>query len=377
MRTRILIVGLFCLLPALNATFGQARGDDAPPTRQQIARWIDDLGADEFIAREDATRALITAGAPVVAPLSTALSEAGLEEATRGIYVLREIALGGDRDAEEVARAALSRLASGRSKSGGTMAAEMLARLDDIRQARVLDELQQLGATVQHLDRLQIGLHFAFDVTVVEIGPGFRGTAQDLQQLRWLGDVEVVKLEGEAITDEVVAQVADMKNLEWLSIKRAKIDGASLAAIVGLEKLTNVDVYYTPVGDQTVAHLQTLTNAEWLKLYGTKISKASAEKLQAALPTVRVDHRRGGFLGVGGQTHPLGCSVSIIHPGSAAQQADIRSGDVITKYEGQKVQDFETLTELIGSDEVGDTIKLEIWRQGEVFEKDLKLGEWE
>jgi hypothetical protein len=373
MHSRILIAALFMLAPAVCA----ARADDASPSREQIAGWIADLGSSEFIAREDATRALIGAGDAAIQPLSTALVDSGLEEATRGIYVLREIALEGDKKTEEAARAALARLATERSKAGGKMAAEMLARLDDIRQQRVLEDLRQLGATVLQEDRAQIGLRIEFDVTTVEIGPDFHGTAEDLEQLRWLGDVDVLKLEGDAITADALAGVREMKNLQWLSIKRSKIDDASLANIAGLEKLSNLDIFYTPVGDQAVKYLRTLKNAEWLKLYGTKISKMSAEKLQLALPTVRVDHRRGGFLGVGGQTHPLGCSVSIIHPGSAAQQADIRSGDVITKYEGQKVEDFETLTELIGANDVGESITLEVWRQGEVLEKKLKLGEWD
>lgn len=374
MRSRSLPIGLLLVLLSPLLAVGEK---PTAPSRDQIARWIEELGAGEFVAREDATQQLIAAGPKVIDPLAKNLEEADLETAARGIYVLRELALSDDREAEEAARAALTTLAGGRLRSGGALANSTLAHLDEIRQERTLASLQELGAEVQYSEQVQIGLRFEFDVTAIEIGGKFQGEPEDLAQLKWLADVEVIKLEGDVVTNDVLAAVGQMKNLKWVAIKRAKVDDAGLAHLVGLKNLTNLDVFYTPIGDDSVKYLRTFQGAEWLKLYGTKISKQSAENLQAAMIGVRVDHRNGGFLGVGGQTHPLGCSISVIHPGSAAQQADIRSGDVITRYEGQKVEDFEALTELIGQNVAGDTIKLEIWRRGETLQKEVKLGEWE
>jgi hypothetical protein len=364
--------------PVQEAVPQEARQQVAtPPTAAQLARWIEELAADKFIVREDATLALVEAGLAAVEPLAKALPRADLETATRGIHVLRELALSGDDGAEDAARGALEALAAGDSRSASSQAAGTLARLDEIRQQRAIDSLERLGAEVGYSLQAQVGLRIESDVTSVRIGPSFRGTDKDLAQLRWLGNVQSLTLEGERITDDSLRGLAGMKSLVGLSLKRAKITHQALAGVGELEQLRVVEVFYSPVGDEALGLLKQLKNPDLVKLYGTKMSKQTVEELQLALPGAKVDARSGGFLGVGCQAHPLGCGVSIVHPGSAADKAGIQPGDVITRYEDRKVQDFEELTQLIGQNVPDDTVTLQIWREGETFTKEVKLGEWE
>jgi hypothetical protein len=373
-----LFAGLLFTMQLVGAVAAQERAaDSAPPSRQQIDGWIAELASDTFIVREDATAALIAAGPAAIEPLAEALLRADLETATRGIFVLRELALSGDESGEDAARQALEAVSASKAKAAASQATATLARLDEVRQKRAMDALERLGAEVEYAVQAQIGLRIESDVTTVHIGPTFRGADKDLEQLRWLKNVKVLTLEGERIGNDSLKGLSGMVNLMGLKLKRANVTHEGLAQIRGLEKLTAAEIFYTPVGDAALPHLQQLKTADVVKLYGTKISKKSAEDLQLALAGVKVDHRNGGFLGVGCQAHPLGCGVSIVHPGSAANVADIRAGDVIIRYEDKKVEEFEQLTELIGQNVPGDTVKLQIWREGESFTKEVKLGEWE
>lgn len=376
--------GIFAAVMVLVGTQLSAGADEiaAPPQRaapspQQIRRWIDELAADSFITREDATQELVRSGEAVIEPLSEALADADAETALRGIYILRELALAGDEQVEAAARDALVLVAHGPSRSAAAKATATVDRLNEIRQERVLAALEKLGAEIQTDAQIPINLQIEIVATHVVIGPEFRGTDKDLEQLRWLVNVEALTLEGERITNDSVRGVAGMKSLRSLAIKRAKITDEALASAADLPNLAEVDVFYSPVGDGALPHLKHFKTAAAVKLYGTKFTSKAAEELQLALVGTRVDVRRGAFLGIGCAGHPLGCSVTQVHTGSAADRADIRPGDVVTRYGERKVEGFEQLTQMIGENVAGDSVTLHLWRDGESLTKEVKLGEWD
>jgi hypothetical protein len=369
----LIVTALFKSLPLAAA----ALAAESTSTPGQIGRWIDELASESFVTREDATQALIGAGEAVIEPLTAALADADAETAVRGVFVLRELALSGDEALETKARDALVLIAHGRSRSAASKATATVARIDEVRQERALAALDRLGADVQHDAQIQIDLRIEFVRTWVYIGADFRGTDEDLKQLRWLGNVQALTLEGERITNNSLPGVAGMKELMKLEIKRAKVTHVGLAAAADLPKLAELDVFYTPIDDGAVPHLQRMKTAEVLKLYGTKMTSKAAEKLQLALAGTRVDLRQGAFLGIGCGPHELGCIVTQVRIGTAAAEADLRPGDVITHYSDRKVEDFEQLTQMIGENVPGDSVMLSVWRDGGKLTKKVKLGEWE
>lgn len=69
--------------------------------------------------------------------------------------------------------------------------------------------------------------------------------------------------------------------------------------------------------------------------------------------------------------HPYPPYAAGIHPISAAQDAGLEKGDVITKIDGEPVLAFTRMQEIVrGSG--GDPLLLEVWRNGELFEFTLK-----
>ncbi len=66
--------------------------------------------------------------------------------------------------------------------------------------------------------------------------------------------------------------------------------------------------------------------------------------------------------------------VERVLPGSPAEKADLRAGDVILQYNGSDVTDYNQLVRLIRAGKVGDTATLEILRDGTQMSKRLTLS---
>lgn len=72
---------------------------------------------------------------------------------------------------------------------------------------------------------------------------------------------------------------------------------------------------------------------------------------------------------------PSGALVSQVEPGSPADKAQIRSGDIILTYNGKAVQDGSELPRLVAATRPGNQAKLEIWRNGARRTLGVTIGE--
>lgn len=84
------------------------------------------------------------------------------------------------------------------------------------------------------------------------------------------------------------------------------------------------------------------------------------------------------FLGVQaaeGNLDVEGAQIDQVIQNSAAEKAGLRSGDVITEFEGQKIVEWEDLSKAIRACQVGDEVKMIIKREGVDIEIEAVLGE--
>lgn len=70
-----------------------------------------------------------------------------------------------------------------------------------------------------------------------------------------------------------------------------------------------------------------------------------------------------------------GALLDTVIPGTPADRAGLRAGDVIVAIDGQPVNDRHPLVSLLLEHLAGDTITLEILRDGQILETELTLGE--
>lgn len=89
------------------------------------------------------------------------------------------------------------------------------------------------------------------------------------------------------------------------------------------------------------------------------------------------------MMGIGAQTitqqdasqynMPVGVYVAEVQPNSAADQAGIQPGDVITQIDGTKITSFESLQSILNNHKVGDVINVTLWRNGRTLTVKVKL----
>jgi len=72
----------------------------------------------------------------------------------------------------------------------------------------------------------------------------------------------------------------------------------------------------------------------------------------------------GSFLGVGIQETAAGLEVTRIAPESPAEKAGIKAGDVVTQYNGQRVEGMDEFSRMVGETPVGREVKIGIIRNG-------------
>jgi len=73
---------------------------------------------------------------------------------------------------------------------------------------------------------------------------------------------------------------------------------------------------------------------------------------------------------------PEGAFVLELVEGSSADDAGIQREDIITHFDGQRIQGDDGLAQLINKKKIGDRVVVRIWRDGEEKELTVQLGEY-
>ncbi|MBP3677132.1 MAG: trypsin-like peptidase domain-containing protein [Agathobacter sp.] len=88
----------------------------------------------------------------------------------------------------------------------------------------------------------------------------------------------------------------------------------------------------------------------------------------------KIDESQSGYLGVQGRDSSLGAYVHSVIPGSAAQKAGIKAGDIITEFEGTTIATMSQLKELLSYYPAGEKVDFVILRpQGNDEYKEIEI----
>lgn len=82
----------------------------------------------------------------------------------------------------------------------------------------------------------------------------------------------------------------------------------------------------------------------------------------------------GALLGVSGKATEEGVEVTKLFDGEPAEAAGLRVGDVIVTFQSQRVDSLQRLTELVGEENPGDRVSMEILRDGKPKTINVRLG---
>lgn len=373
----LLMTGLLALGPVVAVADGP--GETSSPETipvTTIRRWVADLDSDQFAVRELAMNRLIAAGAQVIDPVVSAMTDDRRETIARGVYVLERLAASGDGTAPETARAALQRLAAEQTSLAARRAVAAIEELALIRQQRAIKALSWLGARIQ-LRPDPLGNPLRQRPYSIQIDPQWSGTDQHLVHLQSLIDIQRIVFRGPQVNDAWLQAIEPLPNVVSVSVVHARITDQGLAHLSKMPGLQRLNICYTPISDVAVESLRRLGNVQSLLLYGTNISEQGAAALQKELPPASIDLKNGAFLGVRADPNHRPCVISMVVPNSAAQRAGLRIGDIITHYGGKPVDDFEGLRKEIGRNRAGQEVEMTIQRKGQPLAKRVQLGEWD
>lgn len=76
-----------------------------------------------------------------------------------------------------------------------------------------------------------------------------------------------------------------------------------------------------------------------------------------------------------GYNSTKGALVEVVDPGSPAEAAGVRRGDIVTEFQGQRIEESAQLRNLASQTAPGTTVKLKVWRDGAERELTAKLAE--
>jgi len=94
------------------------------------------------------------------------------------------------------------------------------------------------------------------------------------------------------------------------------------------------------------------------------IISAKSRKVDGQLPVI---------MGVGLEKVKQGVKVTGVSKESGAEEAGLKQGDVIVRFDGLKVTDREEIIDIIRNKQPGDKVKVEFMRDGEKLENDMEL----
>ena len=295
----------------------------------EVDDWVGQLGAAQFARREAAARSLVGVGKAATGPLERAIRGGDLEVSSRGIDVLRQMLDLTDEATVVAAEESLERLAI-----DGDDAVQRLAA--------AATEFHRLGRSATARERLE------------SLGATFR---------------ERPPVEGRGLEVEVPSA--------WRG------EPADIRLISHLQRLAAVSIHGVPVDADTLAVLGSLRGVQRIDLFGTGTGPAEARLLAEQLPDARIDVRRGGRLGVSSTAFSGRCEIRTVEPGSAADQAGLRSGDVVLSIDGDDVASFDELTARLGECAPGEVVRLSVARHGgtadgepERIECQVRLDAW-
>ena len=359
-----------CVFLPVHSALGQTP-EDPPSEQEKLTAYASQLNHAQFVRRERASRELKKAGQAAIPVLIKVIGSGNLETTKRAMRILGHFALEQSPDDDQGAWQILLSLSENTVGSRSSAARAQIKLIREQRNSTATKMLKKAGAQVG-FDQFSIGSVLIDEVSLVRIKGDWSKKKDTLKWLRWLKDVDHAIIEGDALTSEVLGEVASIPNLTTLALQDGPLNAKTLSALSNIS-LDTLEIRYVSLKEEeTVAQLEKLPIRFAINLMGTGMSSERFQSMQARLLGLALTLRQGGFLGVKCQQSP--CSINEVVPGSAAEKAGLEPNDIIIQIAESKVEAFPDLKAEIDMHLPGDTVDLIYERRGETIKTKLTLG---
>ncbi len=220
-------------------------------------------------------------------------------------------------------------------------------------------KLRQLGVFID-TEYLQIVTSQAQHY-LLRLDDSHRGTREELSNLRWLHNVEMVKLSGEIIDQQVLEHVVSLPNLKIIQLRNVSLTKDDIELLGNVKQLETLELLYTPIDASYLPALAELPVANNLRLFGTRLNAEEVDTLREQLDGVEIVFGNGGFLGIMSQD-PSSTVVRSVTPGGAAELGGVKANDRLITIQGVPISKFDDLRNELGKFMAGDTIDIVLER---------------
>jgi Leucine-rich repeat (LRR) protein len=262
---------------------------DGQPT--DYSARVAELGSAEFRLRQRAFDFLVSAGPDAVPAVVEALLSDDAETRARATAILERLAESRDRSGTRVARELLEERAELEHEGEPNRAQAALVRLREAWSAQAMQQIQQLGGSVQKGTRITPGAPPGYQV---HLSRNWKGGNERLDLLLDLDPVLWLTVENSQITDDGLLSIAQLTDLRRLYLGNSQITGMNLSRLQSLQKLDYLSLKQLPIDDEDLARLPALPELKSLGLDSTRITDAGLEHLKRypQLQVLWLDHTK-------------------------------------------------------------------------------------
>jgi hypothetical protein len=345
---------------------------------EQLNQWSQDLAADSYHVREQATGQLRRAGVVSVPSVSAAMATADMEVVQRAARILTEIAMLHSPDADGGAWNALESMSQRGIGLPASRSRQALAEIREQRSEIAKDRLVKAGASIKYQELVVLSTTRRIDTLTLVIDDAFQGSPEDLAWLRWLDGIRHVCLIGSAVNQKIVEPIAKLPGLQTLILRDSSADADLIRHLMKASKLQNLEFQYVELAPEAGNLLADVPVRIGLSLNGTGLKQSQVDAIAKKTPGLIIEFKQGGFLGVIAAS-PNDCMIGEVQRGSAAENAGLTAGDVIVQINDRKVETFDELREEISKHLAGDVLKIVFIRgdhlgNSQTMETPLTLG---
>ena len=310
---------------------------------------------------------------------------------TRSVPVLRKTLREGTLEATETAAAILADIAlrNAPSRDGGAYDA-LRARIESVPSAATLTASAAAEDIAEHRGRIAVerlrrrGADIGLGLVMSQgekarsrermvIDEDFDDSPATLSWLRWLRGVPMIVLQDRHITTSLAESLIDIDAASLLVVD-CELSPDTLRVLGQWQSLRSLEVRYTDLDPSSLRSWARQRTLQSVYVMGAGLTEDDIVELRGADPTLAIEFKRGGFLGVMSSLRGGVCEISQVVPGSGAERAGLKEHDIIVRIGGSPVNDFDELRRLIGQLDSEHETSLMYVRDNNIFETRIKLG---
>jgi hypothetical protein len=343
----------------------------------RLPQLVEQLSGDTFRERQEAMSLLIGAGSSAIEPLVGALDAGDPETRMRVMAVLSALAICDDEATRTEAQASMELLVNSAEGDIARLAKRSLEDLGRRLQQSSIDRLRKLGAQIT-------GNTVSGDFAVATyldlmIGPDWSGERKDLDSLRWMVDLTSVTLIGPQVDDSLIKSISTHPQLNNIVIKRGAITNDSIRSFAEMPSLAKLHLVYCEIDDECFDDLKGFLKRRDFQglpdiwFYGTRFSREAADRFEQETG-LRIDLRKGAFLGIYFNQGEGPCEITRVVTDSAAERGGFEVGDVVQNFAGREIKTGDDFRGAVADYGPGDEIQVIVSRGDQQVTLDILLG---